>query len=306
MSSHKQIDVTKDIMQQLPGELVAHIASYAGKKELNNLRLASYVTEQKSNIEFAKQSLRPLRINLRVDKGGLGEENTTSLDRFDCSDIEAAIKFIDRNDRSNFVQDVVIRDVVDYRKFSEFQCCTKPLSPSEDIGSSEAAKLLNTFFSKLTSLRNVSLCLGWQPSIALIMHVLSCQPQLRLTSLTISHGWFSNVGVISPVLSLFKQSLRSLHFTRTGMSRRAWRKLFEHIRDDLQIEDFTDERWIATPQGKDLIGHLTYSKDVSPNDLQTESYLIAPLLTSVVMKGRLGVKMGAEKMLELVEPVWCD
>ncbi|PPJ53897.1 hypothetical protein CBER1_04611 [Cercospora berteroae] len=304
MSSHKQIDVTQDIMQQLPGEVVAHIASFTEKKELDNLRLVSHDAEAKSDIEFAKRNLRHLRIKITLKMGGqLASKYHTDLRRIDCSDIEAAIKIIDDNNRGSFVQDVTFGTILDWSKAPAIDLSGEPQTPDQQgIETSKAARLLNTLLSKLTSLREVSLYLAWPPVIEILMHVLRCQPQLPLTSMTFCHGCFCDDGNSLAVISLFAPTLRSLHFIDAGVSRQGFYKLLEHIRDGkMQLEEFTDDASMLVNHCSHYLiddGLLASSKDLGFHDPEGEYYDLQP--QSAIMKGRIGVKKGAEEMLRLM------
>ncbi|KAF2209759.1 hypothetical protein CERZMDRAFT_100163 [Cercospora zeae-maydis SCOH1-5] len=297
----QQIDVTKDLKQQLPGELVANIASYAGKEELNNFRLISRDTAAKSSTEFARKNLDNLRIKILVDMGFSENKSITELDRFDCCDIEAAIKIIDDYDRGRFVQEIMLGDVRDSRKTPTIDPFREPLTPGQDqdIASSKVAKSLNTLFSKLPSVRKVELCLEWRPSIPLVVHALCRQPQLRLTSLALHGGVYNDIEDVLPVLKLFAPSLRSLHLTRVSVTGEFWNDLFEHIRDEAQLEEVIDKgtELIGIPWGYPL-NTLAFSNDFGPDVSRREHYILTK--GSAVMRGKVGVKKGAEKMLKVM------
>ncbi|GIZ40981.1 hypothetical protein CKM354_000430000 [Cercospora kikuchii] len=300
MSSYQQIDVTQDIMQQLPGEVVAHIASFTEKADLNNLRLASPNAAAKSSIEFAKQNLQHLRVNIRIALGDYENwhiRGITAWDHFISSDIEAVIKILDDNDRAGFVQEITFVEVREYDIAPTIDTSRDPSAPNHGIGTTEAGRLLGALLSKLTSLRKVTLSSAKGPTMDLLLYALKCRPQLRPVSLTVDHGYFEDERVFTPILSLFSQSLRALHLTNVRFTGLGWRNLLAHIRDESQIEDFTEEGSTILNRSEYLLDTTAISADLSAEVPGSEVYRLQA--GSAVMKGKIGVRTGVDELWRL-------
>ncbi|WPA95734.1 uncharacterized protein RHO25_000337 [Cercospora beticola] len=288
MSSHKQIDVTQDIMQQLPGEVVAHIASFTEKKDLNNLRLASSDAAAKSSIEFAKQNLKHLHVNIRIQ-----DDDSTDFGRFDLSDIEDALKIIEDNNRASFVEEVTFGDNLDWDS-------TPYISPDQVFGSREMTKtrtLLMTLFSKLTSIRKVSFAFNFEPFTDFLMRALEDSKHLQLTSLNLCHGGLMHAYDLSQVLRTFSKTLRSLHLHNHSLRWNEWQAILENVRDDLQIEEFSIKSAIVKQSmyHPNLLDFKASSNDHDPDLPEGESYCFE--WDSVVMVGKTAVKRSTQMLL---------
>lgn len=78
---------------------------------------------------------------------------------------------------------------------------------------------------------------------------------------------------------------------------RGWRNLLHQIRDELQIEEFTEERSMIIDRAY-LLQTTAFSDDLGPDVSEGEFYDLQA--GSAIMKGKVGVRRGVDELWRLM------
>ncbi|CAK1366087.1 unnamed protein product [Cercospora beticola] len=286
MTSHNQINATQDIVQQLPGEVVAHIASYTDNESLNNLRLASQDAADKTASEFAKRHLKVLDLKLPVTK----EESFDSglpcplLDE----EFSTTVKFIEQNDLGGYVQRITFSEESDQDDFS-IECRIR----------------LRIFFLQLTSLRAISVKFQCVPAAKFFLSFLATVPKIPLTELSLHGASINSASQLMPVLRNFAASLNRIHFEGVRMPRKDWIRVFNYIRDGMNVNRLCLYKVQATEDKDDemlLDSVLPENEQYYVCDPESKEWWhITKEFT--IMHGQAGVKDGLGDVITLMERV---
>lgn len=286
MTSHNQINATQDIVQQLPGEVVAHIASYTDKESLNNLRLASQDAADKTASEFAKRHLKVLDLKLPVTK-----EETRRFGlpyKLPDEDFTTMLKFIGLHDLGGYIQRITFSEESDQDDFS-IECRIR----------------LRIFFLNLTSLRAISAKFQCAPAAKFFLSFLATVPKIPLTELNLHGSSINSASQLMPVLRNFSASLNRIHFEGVRMPRKDWIRVFNYIRDGMNVNRLCLYKVQATEDKDDemlLDSVLPGNEQYYVCDPESKEWWhITKEFT--ILHGEAGVKNGLGDVITLMERV---
>ncbi|PPJ51101.1 hypothetical protein CBER1_07898 [Cercospora berteroae] len=263
MTSHNQIEATQDIVQQLPGEVVAHIASEFAKRHLKVLNLKLPVTKEES---FSSGLPCPL----------LDEEFSTT------------VELIGQNDLGGYVQRITFSEESDQDDF-DIECRIR----------------LRIFFLQLTSLRAISVKFQCVPAAKFFLSFLATVPKIPLTELNLYGASINSASQLMSVRRNFSASLNRVHFEGVRMPRKDWIRVFNYIRDGMNVNRLCLYKVQATEDKSDemlLDSVLPDNEQIYVCDpAGKEWWHITKEFT--ILHGETGVKDGLGDVITLMERV---
>ncbi|PPJ52305.1 hypothetical protein CBER1_09255 [Cercospora berteroae] len=289
MRFRKRANPTQNTAPQLPGEVLGRTES-----SLSVVLTTDSEHPPASGRGSAREHFRHPHIALKVSQADPHSARIADMDRLDRFDLRHAL--VMSTGPKHYIEELSFKTEENHQKL-----------PKLDQRDGEPAEILADFFSQLPNLRRVNLQMSWPPAQALFLDVLAAQPQLQLTQLVIHAPTYKSAQQMTQVLETFAATLRWLNISCQKFSADDWQLLFTHIRDNMQLEILDGKHWHLSlgpgPQDHRL---LVKSKSVwsSPDHepMKQEFYVIDNVEASK-MRGELGVRAGADRMVRLVEGV---
>ncbi|GIZ42876.1 hypothetical protein CKM354_000612500 [Cercospora kikuchii] len=289
MRFRKRANPTQNTAPQLPGEAL-------GRSDF--LLSVTPTTDSEhppsSGRGSAREHFRHPHITLKVSMADPHGARIADMNRLDRFDLRHAL--VMSTGPKHYIEELTFKTEENHQKL-----------PKLDQFDGEPAEILADFFAQLPNLRQVNLQMLWSPAQALFLDVLAIQPQLQLTQLVIHAPTYKPAQQMIQVLDTFAPTLRWMNISCQKFSADDWQLLFTHILDKMQLQGLGGKYWYVSI-GPGLQDHrlLVKSKSVwtSPDhEPMREEFYVIDNQEASMMRGELGVRAGADRMIRLLEGV---
>ena len=289
MRFRKRANPTQNTAPQLPGEVVGRSESSLSVAPITDGEHAPA-----SGRGSAREHFRHPHISVKVSLADPHSARIADMDRLDRFDLRHAL--VMSTGPKHYIEELTFKTEEDHQKL-----------PKLDQNDGEPAEILADFFSQLPNLRRVNLQMLWSPAQALFLDVLAAQPELQLTQLVIHAPTYKPSQQMIQVLDTFTSTLRWMNISCQKFTADDWQLLFTHIRDNMELQILDGKLWyVSIGPGPQDHRPLVKSKSVwsSPDhEPMREEFYVIDNVEASRMRGEIGVRAGADRMIRLLDGV---